>query len=396
MFTSFMKNKHKLMITAGAIMVLLAVLVFAIQKSKVPENTNGSEVATTPQSNNFWSSLFATQSVATPSTPEVTQVPVTPPQPPVTTDTTQKPKKFWITSDITLLQGEGFFYVEDGVLYRTKLKDGVAVERGQKVGEGVDLLMTQNGKLALFTHTTMSYGEGPVKNDLWSIDKETGVARKIYQDVMYAPISPKGNMIAVSTQDARVHLIDENGNLLNKVGVYSTSAVFSPDGEKIVYRKLPDNPPESFTLGDLVTHAQGLAVYDINTGKETLVTHGVDDAWPVGFAHDGKNLYFVKDCCSLWSADLKNGGEPVSMLDPKTPVYVNDYDAIWSSDGRSVISKTDGEVSLLHISPSQQSASVTMLGKGGSPRWKVQDKLIEFKGEDGTWKTVDVSQLVSK
>lgn len=287
--------------------------------------------------------------------------------------------------------------MEDGVLYRTKLKDGVAVERGQKVGEGVEWVSSQSEKLTLFVRK----GEGSISiwdNELWAIDKELGAARKIYEDVVYSQISPRGNMLAVATNDAELHLVNENGGLLGKVGIHSTSATFSTDGNKLAYHKLADSNPQGYEE-DLYLKSQGISVYDINTGKEFLATNSPLDSRPVGISRDGKYLYFISERdqnMSLWSVNLAEKAQPVRLTDPMVKVYVNYRDAIWSSDGRSVISKTDGEVSLVHIFSSQQSASVDILGKGGSPRWKIQDKVIEFKGEDGTWKTVDVSALVSK
>ena len=407
MFPTLTK-KSNLVIGGTAIIAVVIFVAFVMNGKTVPESSNGTDgvAVTTPEAKSFWGSLFSKE---TPVVIPVKEVVKEVEEPVVlgtgfSADIQAALKPLWITSDITLLQGEGFFSVEDGVLYRTKLKDGVAVERGQKVATGMYEVVAQSEKMVLFTDIVkVPEGmHGPLKNDLWAIDKETGTAKKIYQDVQSANISPKGNMIAVSTASEQVHLINDNGNLLNRVGLYGASAVFSPDGSKLVYRKFIDNPPEGFPSQDFAQSALGVAVYNINTGREVQVSHFVQDYIPLTFSADGRYAYFISErdnTQALYSADLVKGGEPVLLSNPKIPIYLSEDDNLWSSDRRSTFTIGDnGEIFLVKISRDQQPISMSVVGEGlvAFPRWVVRDKLIEFKGKDGEWKTVDVSALVSK
>ncbi len=405
MFPTLTK-KSNLVIGGTAIIAVVIFVAFVMNGKTVPGSSNGTDgvAATTPEAKSFWNSLFSKE---TPVVIPVKEVVKEVEEPVVlgagfSADIQAALKPLWITSDITLLQGEGFFSVEDGVLYRTKLKDGVAVERGQKVATGMHMVLAQSDKMVLFTDLVkVPEGmHGPLENDLWAIDKETGTARKIYQDVQSANISPKGNMIAVSTASAQVRLIDGGGNLLNTVGFKGSSAAFSPDGNKLAYHRLPD----SYTAGDMgedpTSINNGIAVYNINTGKDFLATNSFHDYAPLTFSLDGRYVYFLsgREGNALWSADIVKGGEP-TRLPGVTALSGNS--AEWSSDRRSVLSVGDeGQALLVKISNDSKSLSVHTIGdlgeRSGFPRWVVQDKTVEFKGKDGEWKTVDVSALVSK
>lgn len=334
-----------------------------------------------------------------PKSPEKYQIQEVIPHTPPPSLQQKKLPKFSITNDPALLKGEGFFYVEDGVLYRRKIKDGVAAQESEKIAEGIQWVMAQSEKLTLFT--VKADGSSSLwNNELWLVDKETGTARKVYEDVLSAQISPQGNTLAVSQYGTEeLHLIDENGNLLNKIGIHGGYAVFSPDGKKLAYHKLADTSQDGGRTS-LLENAYGISVYDMKTSTEFLATDHAGDYRPVGFSPDGTYLYFLSgsdrgDSQALWSVDLKSGGEAHRLSEEGVSVYVNHANAIWSSDRLSVVSETDGEISLVQILPDQKSASVASLGEGTSPRWKIQDKIIEFKGKDA-WKTVDVASFLKK
>lgn len=311
--------------------------------------------------------------------------------------TPHSPKKeihpFSITSDPTLLRGEGFFYVENGVLYRNKLENGVATEYAQKIAEGVQQTVAQNNKLALFT-VKADGSLSQWNNELWVVDKELGTARKIYNNIVSVQISPQDDMLAVFQYGTyEVHLIDENGNLLNKVGIHGGEIAFSADGSQLAYHKLADSAQDKYSLAE---NAYGIAVYNLKTGTEFLATHSAGDFYPVEFSPDSSHLYFISDRGdhALWSVDLRNS-EETQLSSPGVPVYINHDNAIWFSNKLSVVSETDGKVSLVQILPNKNAVTVKDLGEGTSPRWKIQDRVIEFKGKDG-WATVDVSSFLKK
>lgn len=391
---------------AGIVIVAITVIVFFVPRD-MDQSTDGG-VVTTPETegsavSRWWDEYLTPRVVVQPD-------PSAYPKHPVVSEASSVP--FFITSDVNLLQGEGFFYAEDGVLYRTKLENGVALMRGQKVAEGVESVATvpmiQNEKVALFTKRA-GKKDSFWDNEVWGIDKETGMVKKIAEDVYSAQFSPKGDMILVSTYDTHeVRLVDTEGNLLNKIGVHGARAAFSPDSGKIAYHKLPDNPPAGATFGELLENALGVAVYDIATGKESLVLenpdvnrYGPTDFEPLGFSKDNTFVYFISNykgggsIRSVWSLKLDGRSEPTRLTDSSVVTHVNFSNSVWSLDRMSVVSEIDNEVSLLRISADSVSASLEPIGTGTSPRWKVQDKVIEFKGEQG-WEEVNVEGVASK
>lgn len=326
-----------------------------------------------------------------------------------------KPKPFIITSDSALLRGESFFYMEreegfmysqSGVLYRTKLQNGVAVERGQKVAEGIQRILAQDEKTLLFIRSKIQEGGNPFGNELWLVDKEAGVARAILLNIDFASVSSDEEKIAISTGQGggfgsslnEIRILDRTGNEIGRVGGHGSSPIFSGDGTKIAYLKMDDNQ-----MGDMGSYAfRGISVYDLATGKETVVSDNPEDYNPVGFSSDGSRLLFISGRGgreSLWSKKISATGSPALMSDTNVSVHI-DSQGPWSSDGFSVVGassqqQSESMLSLFTISPDFTSASVEVLGKGTSPRWKVQDKVIEFKGEQG-WEEVDVSNIVAR
>lgn len=366
-------SKRKIFIVIGTLLVIIALLDLGVHGGNT-ENTITTKVVSKLIPQSFQQSG---QKVIDPNIP-------TRPSP------KKETSRFSITSDPALLRGEGFFYVEDGVLYRNKLENGVVVEYGQKIAEGVDLTLAQNDKIALFTVKVKNRWD----NDLWTIDKEMGVAKKIYEDVATVQISPKENLLAVFQIEAsEVHLIDENGNLLNKIGIHGGEIAFSNDGNKLAYHKLADNGDSFY---DLAEQAYGIAIYDIPSGREFIATDYPGDYYPVGFSSDDTYLYFISNRGdhALWLVNLRSS-EEVQLSPPEIPVYINHNNAVWFSDRLSVISETNGKISFVQIVLDQKSVVVQELGEGISPRWKVQDRVIEFKGKDG-WTTVDISSFLKK
>lgn len=326
-----------------------------------------------------------------------------------------KPKPFIITLDTALLRGESFFYMEredgfiysqSGVLYRTELQNGVAVERGKKVAEGIQRILAQDEKTLLFTRSKIQEGGNPFGNELWLVDKEAGIARAILLNIDFASVSSDGEKVAISTGQGggfgsslnEIRILDRTGNEIGRVGGHGSNPVFSGDGTKIAYLKMDDNQ-----MGDMGSYAfRGISVYDLATGKETVVSDNPEDYSPVGFSSDGSRLLFISGGGgreSLWSKKISATGSPVLISDINVSVYINN-ESVWSSDRSSIIGwSSQGQpepiISLFKISSDSTSASVEVLGKGTSPRWKVQDKIIEFKGEQG-WEEVDVSDIVAR
>lgn len=197
-------------------------------------------------------------------------------------------------------------YLEDGALYQSIPDDSNERVNRKKVAEGVERILDQKGKKALFAKENSGPklpSEGATWPDLWITDTASGIAKKIYDGISTADISPVGDMIAVSTSEYELHLITSEGKFIKKIGIHGTEPLFSPDGNLLAYIKLNDGAVE---MGDELV--QGLAVYNMETGRDTLIvktvksvknTAGFDFTiaeGPYDTAHwsrDSKRVYFI-------------------------------------------------------------------------------------------------------
>jgi len=209
-------------------------------------------------------------------------------------------------------------------------------------------------------------------------------------DAISSSLSPDGRMAAIWTKGHEVVLADASGAVLQKIGIHGAAPIFSHDGNLVAYEKLADESPDGDDQS-LFEMAQGIAVYDLRTGQERLVTDGgVDDFAPVGFSKDMNLLYFNSTrpyewspwnhVASLWVVDLKSGktqrltnmdedavrrGNMVPTISPK---------AIWSSDRTVAITSYGPEKGVWKFVLSATGASASHIADGDSPQWVVQDQ----------------------
>jgi len=209
-------------------------------------------------------------------------------------------------------------------------------------------------------------------------------------DVISSSPSPDGRMTASWTKKHEVVLTDASGATLQKIGIHGAAPLFSHDGSLIAYEKLADESPDGDDQS-LFELAQGIAVYDLRTGQERLVTNGgSDDFAPVGFSKDLSLLYFNSTrpyeespwnhVASIWVVDLKSGrtqrltnlsedavmrGDMIPTISPK---------AIWSSDRTVAITSYGPEKGVWKFVLTANEISAFRIADGDSPEWAVQDR----------------------
>ncbi|WKZ29372.1 MAG: hypothetical protein QY323_01420 [Patescibacteria group bacterium] len=215
-------------------------------------------------------------------------------------------------------------------------------------------------------------------------------------DVITASQSPDGALEAVWTKNHEVLLVDPNGSVLQKIGVHGAAPIFSHDGRFVAYEKLADGSADGAEQS-LFEFALGIAVHDLQTGREYLVTNGgSDDFAPVGFSRDLSMLYFNSTrpyddssgnrVASLWVVNLKTGetkrltnvdeeavrnGRMIPTISPTT--------ALWSSDRVTVFTSYGHETGVWKFALTDSSASATRIAEGDAPQWVVPDKSISVR-----------------
>jgi Tol biopolymer transport system component len=287
-----------------------------------------------------------------------------------------------------------FSYVEKGNLYTSDLsghKQLLASGVGQIIGS-----LASGETLYLATppvDETMRGGTGNVPGtNLTVLDPKTGESKVIVKDIRGAQVSPDGSRIVAVGSDNKVRLFDMNGKEEAQVGNNGSNPIFSSDGKYVVYQKLADTGRDFF---DLWTNAKGLALYDISTGKERMLTDQSGDDFPIGFSADGKYFYFtagrpydnsvfgITDIVySLYSLNVSTGevtrltntDERQATANGPTMSFIG-QDALWTTDRlKAIADEGDGNVQEFIFDGAGGLTSVEHVATGTSPRWVEQDK----------------------
>lgn len=228
-------------------------------------------------------------------------------------------------------------------------------------------------------------------------------------DMVSSSLSPDGMMSAVWTKNHEIVVIDSGGSVLHKIGIRGAAPMFSHDGNLVAYEKLADSSQDD-SEQSLFEFAQGIAVYDLRTGKERLVTDGGgDDFAPVGFSKDMSLLYFNSTrpyegssgnhVASLWVVELKSGkAERLTNTSEKqvqngVVVPIVGENPLWSSDRTMIISSIGSESGVWKFALTSRGVSAVRIADGDSPKWVVSDESFVVRTiSDGktVWRTLRV------
>jgi Tol biopolymer transport system component/tRNA A-37 threonylcarbamoyl transferase component Bud32 len=194
------------------------------------------------------------------------------------------------------------------------------------------------------------YSDG---GDVWSVDLESGREVKILSAAFNPSFSPDGSRLAVDAGWGGAHRIwitDGNGQNPRQItsdsseGVVHMSPRWSPDGKRIVFRRLQQ--PKS----DIV-------VADVATGAATWITRDdvvdVNPAW----SPSGRFIYFSSlrgGGLNLWRVAVSSTGSPRSVPEQLTTGAGDDLELALSPDGKRLafsVSRVEADLWRLPIDP---------------------------------------------
>lgn len=287
-------------------------------------------------------------------------------------------------------------YVDDGMLYQQEAASSAPpVPVGILATRILDQNRTNNIILVLENDPNQ---DDPhlVSGALHRVDTTTWNAAKVADGIMSAKLSPRGNAAVVWRDDDTVDMVNLDGDVLANIGIHGAAPIYSHSGNLISYQKLADVSDDGSrqTLFEL---AQGIAIYDLRTQQERLVTFDPEDFAPAGFSRNEKKLYFnstrayedapQSHVASVWVVDLESGkterltNRSSKLVRQGTVVPIIDADALWTTDRGTAISSTDSEsgVWIYNFSPSGITVSASHLADGGTPQWTKRDEIFAAK-----------------
>ena len=297
-------------------------------------------------------------------------------------------------------------FLEDGKLYKSRVGDPTSLSRAE-IASNVWKVLDYDQEINMLLYITKPKEWGRVDGNLWLLDTTNWTYKEVATGVIGAQLSPGGDMIVIWNKDHEIWLISADGIPEEKIGIHGAAPIFSHDGRYIAYEKLPDSSFDGAEQS-LFEFAQGIAIYDLMTGQEMVLTqaeHGEDFA-PVGFSQGMKRIYFNSTrggIASLWSVNLDGSDlrqETNSGFGVKAkgrPIPVLSQNAIWSSNKKIAVSSigTAKEIWIFHFGDSGELRNAKLLTGGESPEWLIKDKRIAFRviyNGKSKWQTMDIQQ----
>jgi WD40 repeat protein len=324
-----------------------------------------------------------------------------------------------IVSVVSLLYVSSFsdrqvsvIYAQDGKLYVSTLSSDVTV-LADKVGHLMG--QTSNGQIlyiaALEHSENHGGGAGIDGSDLVVLDTQTGESRVIAKDMWTAQFSPDGQEIVAADSDNKVRLYSIDGTEKAQIGNNGSNPIFTHDGKYVAYHKLAD---EGEDFHRLFENAKGIALYDITSGKERMLTDHSGDYRPIGFSADLKYFYFnagrpyessvlgiINIESGLYSLNMDTGivtrltnvDERKALDDGQTMSFIA-HDALWTSDRLTAISGIGHHGTYEFVFDGMGGLkSVERVSDGDAPRWVKQDKSFAVRTvADGkeSWNVIDI------
>jgi Tol biopolymer transport system component len=302
-------------------------------------------------------------------------------------------------------------YVENGTLYSATANNDSLQKTADNVSRILDQKPQKNSVLYL-TNSDKGSTDATPGGDLFLLKTDSQITYAVAQNVVSAVLSADAANVAFWNTEHKVRIVTSDNMPLREIEGHAAAPIFSHDGNLVAYQKLADYSPDGDPHG-LFESAKGIAIYDLRTGRDRLVTTGgMDDFEPVGFSLDKTKLYFNSTrpsekspqahVASLWVVDLRNGKTTRltnikqadgHSSDELTPIV--SQSAIWSSDHKTVISSNNSKegVWIFNLSENGGLTSAVQMGDGDSPQWVVPDKSVVFRTlTDGknTWRQVNL------
>ncbi|MDO8604748.1 MAG: hypothetical protein Q7K40_05150, partial [bacterium] len=280
------------------------------------------------------------------------------------------------------IQAEESAYLDDDkVIYVSRPNDLNEKTSRRKVAEGVDYIFDQNATKMLLGRKMELNEQTGRRAELWILDISTGKEKKIADYVNEATLSPSGELIAVDDFDTgRIKLLSADGIFLKNIGTYGGLHLFSSDSKQFAYSKFSSSALNRDLPGD----ALGIATYNLETGKEVLVTNSSEDGQPVAFSTDGKKLYFFSvrtNDYPLWVVDLESRKVTQLLGNYDWRNFSPNKSVLISSNNKTMISTSDDGVGVLTFNDKGEAISSQLIQKGIDARWFKEDEIITYRAQ---------------
>ena len=289
-------------------------------------------------------------------------------------------------------------FVENDIIYFSRsgsslIQDTSVVNKGR--------ILTHNTMARKLLYVTPQSTQGTdilTGGSLMLMDLDSLEEQLVSTNVISANLSSDGTRVVLWNVDHEIYLTDSSGVVLKRIGVYGAAPIFSHDGSLITYLKLANVSPDGDSQS-LFEHAQGIAVYDMKTSREVLVTNGgSDDFAPVGFSLSMTKLYFnstrpfagssQNHVASLWVVDLESEkverltNTDEDMVKQGLVVPTVNENALWSLDRKTIITSNGKEqgIWLFSLDPLGGISEAVHIADGESPQWLLYEKSIIFRG----------------
>jgi tricorn protease-like protein len=299
---------------------------------------------------------------------------------------------FSLTSGITMASDLSF--VQNGRLYKSQVGQG----KNTQLNVLADRIVDENKQhqQLLVLENAITGGDKHIGGKLKLINTNKWSSKEVARGVLNARLSPKGNEMVVWNDEDVVTVENLDGDLLQTIGIHCAAPIYSHTGNLIAYMKLADLSDDE-SHQDLYEHAQGIAVYDLKSNIERLVTFDPEDFAPVGFSEDENKLFFnstrayaedpENHIASLWMVDLISGqverltNLSISEIEKGNHTPILNDGAVWSSDRLTAFSATDPEDGTWRYQFTKNGKLVSAIHflDGDSPRWIEQDRVLANK-----------------
>lgn len=170
---------------------------------------------------------------------------------------------------------EMLVYLEGKVMQSTHINQAqsshlAALAPPKRIAGMVRSIIEQHSTGVLFTPDMRHGGPG----DLWLFDRTTGGSRKLSEQAV-GSFSPDGSLLSVSNDRHEHYIMTREGKVLHRIGGHGSVGKFSPDGTKVAYMRLTDDPA-ALAMGS-PSLFQGLAIYDLVSGEDDLLLESAGD-----------------------------------------------------------------------------------------------------------------------
>jgi hypothetical protein len=299
---------------------------------------------------------------------------------------------FCLTSQLVLALDLPF--IHDGKLNKSQIEKG----KNTALNIAADRIIDRNQQFdqLLITEKPNQIGtDRHVGVKLRLVNTKTWSVQDISDGVFQAKLSPKGNALVVWNDEDTINVVNLDGDVLLTLGIHGAAPMYSHTGNLIAYQKLADSSDDESEPGSY--EVQGIAVYDLKSNTEKLVTFDAEDFAPVGFSNDESKLFFNSaraypeepgnHIASLWVVDINSGSverltnQSVDEVKKGNFTPILSSNSIWSSDRQVALSSVDSEDGTwkYQFAKNGKLISAEHFADGDSPQWVEKDRIVASK-----------------